>query len=563
MPNFLGGALRRTKEFIGLTDKYLESAIAGEDVLDVTGTFFSDHQRDFTQNRLANYKRNWKYYNGQHFKNMSIDGKQKLVINLLRPIVNKSVDWLFTHGFKITAPPGNEAVIPLLDIVWNANQRDMMLWEHGQMGAVTGDAYLYVSVEDRDSEGKPLPLDNQRVVIRNLNSAYVHPVYDEVDSREMLACLIQFPTLQNRRFVPSLNQASGRPGGVYSIIITRDTIVEYWNRDEIPNSKRENFLGRVPVVHTRNIAIANSFFGQSDIDDIIPLNESLNSVANNIDDIIAYHAAPTTVIMGARASQLERGANKVWSGLPKDAKVQNLALEGELDASVSHFESIKLAIHELSNTPESSLGKVQQISNTSAAALEVQYLPLIEKTRRKYLTYGSTIAQVNEIVLQILDQRFGIRIGGMVGDKARMFETYIEFKSPLPQDKKLQVDLIAAKLKEGLESKAGALRTLEETDIPRKTLEILMDKRQQLAEDIERAAAAAGVKVPNLSVVNLGSLAGAQPELENVFQAQDDAIAEAFSQDEQDQADKIAAATPPPAPPAPPKAPSGGGQQKA
>jgi len=524
------GFLRKT--FTGRTDTYLDSALSGNDVLDVTGTFFEDHSRDYTHTRLARYKRNWRFYRGEHFEVRTIDGQRKLAINYCRPIINKSVDWLFGSGFKITTPPGNENIVPLLDMVWRANDRDKMLWEHGQMGAVTGDAFLYITVEDRGVDGKPLPLDQQKIVIRNINSSYVHPIYDESDEREMYAVLIQFPTVFNSSDRPlrAMTLRSGRPLGLYSIIITRREVVEYWNRDEIPGSRRKNFLGRIPVVHTRNIPIASSFFGESDIDDIIPLNEHINEAANDIDSIIKYHSAPTTLIFGARAQQLEKSPNQVWSGLPEKARVENLGLEGELEAAVNHLKFLKLSLHEISNTPENSLGSIQEISNTSAAALEVTYLPLIEKTRRKYTTYGSSIVQANEIVLQILDQRFGVKIGEQIQDKTRMYETGIEFNSPLPRDEKLVVDMLVAKMEQGLESRAGALRTLGVKDVKRRMLEILADQRQTLAEDVERAVAALGERPVNLNVYALGSYGLNLPELEASFQAQDTAYDELLSE---------------------------------
>ena len=515
--------MARRTSYVGTTDKYLTAALSGHGILDVTGTFWTDHQRDYTHTRIQRYQRNWRFYRGEHFQRASMDGKRKLVINMLRPIVDKSVDWLFGNGFKFATPPGNEAILPWLELTWQQNGRDLMSWEHGQMGAVSGDAYWYITVQDRDVLGKPIPLDDQRIVIRTLNSAYVHPIYDSGDTREMLACVVQFPSVN----VP-LNMDVRYRGnlGLYTIYITRDRIVEYWNREEIPGSKRVNLLGVIPVVHTRNTPIANSFFGASDIEDIIPLNEEYNNVAEDIDSIIKYHAAPTTIVYGTRASLMEKGPNKVWSGLPKDSRVENLALQSELVASVEHLAFMKRAIMELSNTPEQSLGQTQEISNTSAAALEVQYLPLIEKTRRKYLTYGEGIRKANEIIIRIVNRLLRVPVSQFIGDPARMYETTVTFNSPLPQDEKLKIDLIAAKKKEGLESTAGALRELGEKDIVRKVLEIIADRRAELATDVERALAVEGAKTLNTSVTQLDSLGISHPELQQAFQGQDEAMDE-------------------------------------
>ena len=97
------------------------------------------------------------------------------------------------------------------------------------------------------------------------------------------------------------------------------------------------------------MTISSSPWGQSDIWDIIPLNRELNEKMTEVSDIINYHAAPVTIITGAKASQLERGPKKVWAGLPKDSQVFNLeflpvAVERfDLVIPVEYFESALLA----------------------------------------------------------------------------------------------------------------------------------------------------------------------------------------------------------------------------
>jgi hypothetical protein len=73
----------------------------------------------------------------------------------------------------------------------------------------------------------------------------------------------------------------------------------------------------IPVVHIPNIPVSGSPWGLSDAHDIISVNRSYNEISTDIADIINYHAAPVTIVIGAKASNLEKGAKKVWAGLLK------------------------------------------------------------------------------------------------------------------------------------------------------------------------------------------------------------------------------------------------------
>ena len=111
--------------------------------------------------------------------------------------------------------------------------------------------------------------------------------------------------------------------------------------------------------------------------------------------------SPVTAVFGAKAKQLERSPRQIWSGLPKDARIETIKLEGDLTAAKNYIDFVKKVLHELSDTPEGSLGAEQAISNTSGVALHIQYQPLVEKTRRKRAQYEPGMEQINYFMLRI------------------------------------------------------------------------------------------------------------------------------------------------------------------
>jgi hypothetical protein len=56
-------------------------------------------------------------------------------------------------------------------------------------------------------------------------------------------------------------------------------------------------------------------------------------------------------------------------------------------------------MHELMNIPETALGQVQPISNTSGVALSVQYQPLMNRWSQKVSQYGAGLERINELVM--------------------------------------------------------------------------------------------------------------------------------------------------------------------
>ena len=81
----------------------------------------------------------------------------------------------------------------------------------------------------------------------------------------------------------------------------------------------------------------------------------------------------------------------------------NLGLDVDLSAALEFIKDIKTAMHELSDVPENALGKIQAISNTSAAALQITYHPLLQQANIKAMTYGEGITEMNSMILRILE----------------------------------------------------------------------------------------------------------------------------------------------------------------
>jgi hypothetical protein len=434
--------------------------------------------------RLNRYSLNWAMYLGHHWAYRREAGESQMVYNYYRAFTDYIINFSFGKGVSFRSPKMTEAIVPdLLKRVWEIdNDKHAVLWEMGQQGGVSGDCFVKVAYEDGyvDSVGRYHP---GRVRILPLNSSFAFPEFHPHDRSR----LIRFK-LKYRFWGTSLEGT--RQVYTYTEILTDDRIEEYVN-DELIDS-RENPLGTIPVVHIPNVRVSGSPWGLPDCHDIINLNRNYNEVATDIADIINYHAAPVTVVTGAKIQNLEKGPKKVWGGLPKDAQVFNLEGGGSgLQGALQYLEIVKKSMHEMIGVPETALGQMQPISNTSGVALSIQFQPLMNRFQQKITQYSEGLKRINSLILLNLaykepetftwNPEFNQpykpgQLTQLDPNDPMTYESFVHFAQPLPLDKLITLNEIQTKLGMGIESKEGALRTLGE--------EFPEEKLQEIREEL-------------------------------------------------------------------------------
>lgn len=204
--------------------------------------------------------------------------------------------------------------------------------------------------------------------------------------------------------------------------------------------------------------------------------------------------SPTTVILGAKASNLERGPKKVWA-IPNDkARIENLDLGSQgVEGALQFLETLKEKMHEIVGIPVNALGQPQEISNTSGVALSLQYLPLMQVMRQKTTQFSAGLQMFNELIIRAVavympellsidpNRDPPLEEGQLTVLDPRDPLTYrntVEFASPLPIDKLIALNEIEMEMRLGLESKTGALKKLGEM-YPAEKLQELMNELHQ------------------------------------------------------------------------------------
>jgi hypothetical protein len=463
--------------------------------------------------RLNRYSLNWAMYLGHHWSYRREIGEAQMVYNYYRAFTDYICNFTFGRGASFRSPAETESVVPdMLKRVWEVdNDKHSVMWEMGQQGGVSGDCFVKVAYEEayQDSIGA---MHAGRVRVLPLNSSFCFPEFHPHDRSRLIRFKLKY------RFWGTSMEGT-RQVYTYTEILTDDRIEEYIN-DELIDS-RPNPIGIVPIIHIANVLVSGSPWGLSDCHDIIVLNRNYNEVATDVADIINYHAAPVTVITGAKASSLEKGPKKVWGGLPKDAQVFNLEGGGQgLQGAMEYLKVIKTAMHEMVGVPETALGQVQPISNTSGVALSIQYQPLMNRYQQKMIQYGEGMQQINSLILRTLAfkepelfiwdpakngpiKKFQLPMLDL--NDPTTYESTVHFPPPLPLDKLIVLNEIQSKMAMGLESREGALRQLGE-EFPDEKLEEI---RSELIADAKADGALQLVR--NQIASSIASLTGILP----------------------------------------------------
>jgi hypothetical protein len=495
-------------EFQGRSDKYspplamatvdlkLQKVLTGTEPLDVSGAVLGDRYVQDAISRLANYRRLLNYYEGRHFQIEYDGGHKKTPWNYCRQVVDKRAQWVAGRGFNFVTEKGNELVGEFMNRVWDANQKRHLIRRTAKTALMLGDAFWYFTVKTKDRLGKDLPRDQWSVRIHPINPAYVFPLWTEDDPTEMKACMLQFPMWGNaeKRTV------------IFTAFYTHDTVQFYI--DYTLQKTMKNTLGMIPIVHIPGTTAGDHVFGHSCLEDIIPLNDAYNETAGSIAKILKYHGEPTTIVFGAKLSQMERGSNKVWSNLPENAKVINLEMKGDLSAAETHLQRLETQIYRHGKTPKVSFdSEGLAISNTSGIAMQLMFQPLVEATLEGQDAFEIAIRKGNEIIAAIHDIEFNEDLSVFADQEHSFLDMDVNWESLLPKDEQAEIEMAEKKIAMGIWSKAEAQRRLAKVrDSEKLCLELAADTRYEIAVAAEKARAMKlGTNPPNFSVAMLSS----------------------------------------------------------
>lgn len=442
------------------------------------------------EERIIAYELYWQFYHGNHWRQYN---RTMMSFNYVRAFVDKVSQFLlgnkpFTFNVRTYESESVETEIEAAAEAfflsqWNRNKRHLLAYEMLQMGSIMGDLWLipgWVTTE-------------KYVKITVADSRHCYPAFLNGDVNTLEKFLLRQPLVENDK--------------KYRVRITEywpDKIVTYFQKTtSVKTPEKEQYekttipnpLGFIPVVHVKNRPHSSGYFSLSDVEDVLKLNKTYNELAQEIKGVIDYYVAPTTVVTGATVGNLTKKLGRVWSGLPAEASVFNLGLDVDLSAAQNFMAMLKTAMHEMSDVPENFLGKIQAISNTSAAALQLTFQPIIQQADLKWMMYGQGIVELNTMIakmVRVYDPKNALlsALDKAIGKGVVFEDTYqVEpvFNYGFPQDRSLQLQQAEQELRLRLNSRRRVLNSLGVNNVQELLKEIQEDAIQQAELDREVA----------------------------------------------------------------------------
>lgn len=421
--------------------------------------------------RLTRYNTFWRYYLSQHWLSKPDEGEQQFTLNYCQAIVDAGYYYLLAKPPKFAreteegeTEEQSKQVMDFLKKVWKYHSPlDLFLLELAITGGVTGDAFVVVTNYERDLAGRQLPEDEFRVGLSIHDSSLVFPEFSFFPFGALVKVELWHPwTVPDPLNKDDPTAASAH---IFREVITADQIREYVDGEELTKASerygvsflgsRPNPLKRINVIHVRNIQIPREFYGMSDLQGVVNLNHGLNQQMTEVADILAYFASPVTVIKGAKAADLSRGANKVWSGLPPDGDVSNLEMKGDLAGSNLFFEGTRSALLEVARMPEIAMGRKPPTGVLTGPSLTAQYGPILERGARKSPSYRDGLRKICEMVLRIGELRYGLKVARKGLGK---YHVDVTLNLNVPHSEKEKLDAIEQRLGLKLTSRAQVWR---------------------------------------------------------------------------------------------------------
>jgi hypothetical protein len=414
--------------------------------------------------RIAKYYLYWNFYEGAHWKDYN---ETFLSFNYCKAFVNKVINFLngkdsyslriSRHDGKKVEPDIESAIEGEVNFHLNKTKKAIYTFEMFQMGGVCGTVWLFPEY---------IPA-KKYIHIRVMDSRHVFPEFDNGDVSKLVAITIRTRLLQN----PSDYK-------IKCLRYTNDNVEEWFQKDTATGDKvvkyqptsTKNTYGFIPIISIKNTPSPNSYYGTSDLSDLMKINKTYNELHEEAKGVIEYYGTPTTVITGGTIRTLKKGLGNIWSGLPPEANVFNLSLGEDLSGTMQFLDRLKVAMHEISDVPESVLGKTQAISNTSAAALQIMYQPLLQQANLKWMMYGEGQAELHNMILRILklvepDKEIFQTLANAQAEVDDFF-IYPIYSYGLPKDVLSELQIMQMKAQLKLDSRQNMMNQLGITDVP-------------------------------------------------------------------------------------------------
>ncbi|HOK94775.1 MAG TPA: phage portal protein [Anaerohalosphaeraceae bacterium] len=182
-----------------------------------------------------------------------------------------------------------------------------------------------------------------------------------------------------------------------------------WQRyeDGILTAQGVHPLGRIPVVHIQNLPQPGCYEGLSDVQQLCPLQDELNTRLSDRASRITMQAFKMYLAKGLDGiAERPIAPGRMWCTDNMDAAIEEFGGDGGNPSENQHIQEVREAMDKVSGVTPVVAGVLKnKLGNlSSAVALKMTFMGMLSKTCRKQLTYGQGISDICRLVLEVLDK---------------------------------------------------------------------------------------------------------------------------------------------------------------
>jgi len=408
------------------------------------------------ESRFAGYMEALAFYQGNQWRQPARRGEPpQLVFNYARALIRKTASYVFPGpvGFSVlpegtTHEAANRAERRLTELRdgLDLTRLDLSLTIDS---AVLGDGAMKVTWDDDAASPRVVAVDPGTLVVRRAP--------DDPQAIEDVTQGYALTGSQVARMFPRSGLGDLDAGRRYSVI-------EQWtpHRWRVlvagqPVHDLPNPYGWIPYLVVANDPRPLSFWGTSDLVDLLDVCRELNRRMTVMAHVLELSGAPIAVLENVDGSEgIRVGPGAKWE-LPEGSRAYLLDLlqGGGAETHLRYIDVLFRMLHDLSETPRTAFGDSGR--DLSGAALEVEIQPLVQKVGRKRRMWDGVFMRRNAMLLDLLE-----RFGGE--DFQGLRRTTTLWPPVLPSDTDSAVRNAVSLVGSGIQSRRSAMTTLGEPD---------------------------------------------------------------------------------------------------
>ena len=385
---------------------------------------------------------------------VEVQRKEVVIENDITWRINALVDFLFGKNVNFISKSPDEAkrreIEQIINAVFSANGGIGFFQDMAVLGSVYGFvdclvrpgrtllermSLTSISTSDKHSFESIVSFASQ-ISLELIEAARALPVLDENDYRSIKYYIQNFYQQKNdviregsflNRILNSKGSATNRKRAVVTEIIGPSAWQRYENQELIDEG--ENPLSRVPVVHIQNIAQPYFYEGASDVEQLIPLQDELNTRLSDRANRVTFQSFKMYLAKGIEGFE-DRPVSpgRMWSTDNPDASIEQFGGDGATPSEDNHIAEIRDAMDKTSCVSPVVAGVLKdRLGNlTSAVALKLTLMGMLAKNERKKYTYGQGVKNIVEMIFDVLDK------AGVYKTTPQERMVDIVFANPLP-----------------------------------------------------------------------------------------------------------------------------------